>query len=82
MTGGVDFRDRDIARDSFLRAAAALTSWPGVGNGQSSADVIAFALLEVGIGLMHLVRLDPQRLALDLVVVALRTKTADATDPQ
>lgn len=53
-------RARDRARDCFLRAAAAMTEPPKVGN-------VAFALLEASLGMLALAELDVDEGARKLV---------------
>ena len=57
-------RHIDDARDRFTRAAASLTQW-------WTDDNLAFALMEVGRGMLSLAQADPDRRAYDRVQAAL-----------
>lgn len=58
----------EAARDAFLKAAAALTEFP-------TADVLAFALIEGGIGMLHVAKADESGAALAKAEAFLRGRT-------
>lgn len=58
------------AKDAFLRAGAALTTWP------LERDALALALIEGGIGLMLVAQADDGYRALDKVLAVLEERSA------